>query len=117
MGTPNSSNCASGISNCRGLLIVHDARGADAPKRRLAGIVLAGRELALLELRHVAFAADGAPGGDARVILGDDAEALYEGVAEIVGRHQLVSTNDVAVRLLELCVAFRRQRIARSGRR
>ena len=90
-------------------LIVDDARGADAPQRRHAGVVLAGRELAALVFGGVALAPAGALRGDARVVGGDDAQRLDEGVAEIVERLEPVGPGDAAVGVLELGVAFRDQ--------
>ena len=50
------------IGDLGGVLVVHDAGGADAPQRRLARIVLARRELALLVLGDIAVAAGRACG-------------------------------------------------------
>ena len=92
-----------------GTLVVNDAGSADAPQRRHAGVVLAGRELAALVLGGVALAAGGALGGDARVVGGDHAERLDEGVAEIVERLEAVGPGDAAVGVLQLGIAFRDQ--------
>ncbi len=93
------------------LLIVDDLGGADAPQRRTAAVGTARREAALLEFGDVAVAADRAARGDAGVVARGHAQRLHESFAEIVGRGQLLGANDVAVRLLELGVAFRRQRL------
>jgi hypothetical protein len=92
-----------------GLLVVNDARRADAPQRRLARVVLARRELRLLILVDVAFTAARPLRGDARVVLRYDAERLHEGVAEIVERLEAIRPRDAAVGILELGVALGRQ--------
>ncbi len=89
-----------------GALVVDDARGADAPQRRHARVVLARRELAALVFGDVAFAPVGTVGGNARVVLRDDAQRLDEGVAEIVERLEPVGPGDAAVGVLELGIAL-----------
>ncbi len=96
-----------------GLLVVDDARGADAPQRRLARIVLARRELAALELRDIGVLPRRALRDDARVVARDRLKRLDEGVAEIGRGIEAVGAQDVAVRLAHLHVARRRQRIRR----
>ena len=90
-------------------LIVDDARGADAPQRRHAGVALTRRELAPLVLRGVALASARALRGDARVVGGDHAQRLDERIAEVVERLEPVGPGDAAVGVLELGIAFRDQ--------
>ena len=72
------------------VLVVNDPLRRDAPQRRLAGIVFAGSEFALVEFGNVAFAPDRATRHDARVILADDTERLDERFSEIRRRDQLL---------------------------
>ncbi len=90
-------------------LVVNDAGRADAPQRWHAGIILTGCEFAAFVLGHVAFAAAGAIGGNARVIAQDDAQRLHKGVPEIVEGFEAVRPRDAAVGVLQLGIALGEQ--------
>ena len=72
----------------------------------MPGSFLHGVNLAPLVLVDVALAPARPLGGDARVVLGDDAQRLHERVAEVVERLEAVGARDAAVGILELGVAL-----------
>ncbi len=99
------------IGDRRGLLIVHDAGGGQAPEGRRARVVPAGSEPPSLEFRDVALATNGIVGCNAGLVSCHDAQGLDEGVAKIIQCLHAVGTRNRSVGVFELCVPFREQLI------
>ena len=102
------------IGDGRLILAVDDRLRANAPGRRLVGVVGAGfarREPAVMEHGDVAGLARGGLGDDPGVVLGDDAQGIDEAVAEVVGERHLVRGDDRAFGVLDAHIALRRERV------